>query len=98
VLVKKGKDIGGDFKHIPACHSATQIGCVIAFSSFDQPVPTPSLFGGRAQCWGRRCRRASRCCAPIRRRSRRQRGRSVHHPEQPFDPKSILNTGIAILG
>src|SRR5437763_10929840 len=37
VLVKKGKDIGGDFKHIPACHSATQVGCVIAYSSFDQP-------------------------------------------------------------
>ena len=23
VLVKKGTDIGGDFKHIPACHSAS---------------------------------------------------------------------------
>jgi hypothetical protein len=45
VLVKKGKDIGGDFNHVPACHSARQLGCVIAFSTFDQPVPTPSLFG-----------------------------------------------------
>ena len=45
VLVKKGKDIGGDFKHIPACHSATQLGCVIAFSTFDQPVPPGALFG-----------------------------------------------------
>jgi hypothetical protein len=45
VLVKRGKDIGGDFKHIPACRSASQLHCVIAFSTFDQPVPTPSLFG-----------------------------------------------------
>jgi hypothetical protein len=45
VLVKRGKDVGGDFKHIRACHSATQLGCVIAFSTFDQPVPSPSLFG-----------------------------------------------------
>jgi hypothetical protein len=45
VLVKRGTDIGGDFKHIPACHSPTQLGCVIAFSSFDQPVPSASLFG-----------------------------------------------------
>jgi hypothetical protein len=45
VLVKRGRGIGGDFKHIPACRSATQLHCVIAFSTFDQPVPTPSLFG-----------------------------------------------------
>lgn len=45
VLVKKGKDIGGDFKHVPGCHSAAQLGCVIAFSTFDQPVPADSLFG-----------------------------------------------------
>ena len=45
VLVKRGRDIGGDFKHVPACHSATQLGCVIAYSTFDQPVPSRSLFG-----------------------------------------------------
>lgn len=45
VLVKKGKDIGGSFNHIPACHSDTQLHCVIAFSTFDQPVPAFSLFG-----------------------------------------------------
>ncbi len=45
VLVKRGSGVGGDFKHIPACRSDTQLGCVIAFSTFDQPVPTPSLFG-----------------------------------------------------
>jgi Protein of unknown function (DUF3089) len=52
VLVKKGKDIGGDFKHIPGCHSATELGCVIAFSTFDQPVPAGSLFGRPTQLPG----------------------------------------------
>jgi hypothetical protein len=46
VLVKPGpKGIGGDFKHIPACRSKAQLGCVIAYSTFDQPVPKASVFG-----------------------------------------------------
>jgi Protein of unknown function (DUF3089) len=45
VLVKGNTGIGGDFKHIPACRRATQLGCVIAFSTFDQPVPSDSMFG-----------------------------------------------------
>jgi hypothetical protein len=45
VLVTRGSGVGGDFKHVPACRSATQLGCVIAFSTFDAPVPAASLFG-----------------------------------------------------
>ncbi len=45
VEVAKGKKIGGDFKHIGACRSARQTGCVIAFSSFDAPVPSDAIFG-----------------------------------------------------
>jgi hypothetical protein len=45
VTVKKGQDVGGDFQQIPACRSRTQTGCVIAFSTFDEPVPADSRFG-----------------------------------------------------
>jgi hypothetical protein len=45
VLVRRGKDIDGDFRHIPACHSDTQLACVIAFSTFDEPVQSVSFFG-----------------------------------------------------
>lgn len=45
VVVKRGTGIGGDFKHIPACRSARQLRCVIAFSTFDQPPPSNTLFG-----------------------------------------------------
>ena len=45
--VPPGKDVGGAFKTIPLCHSASQLGCAIAYSSFraDSPPPANSLFG-----------------------------------------------------
>jgi len=45
VTVRQGQGIGGDFQHIPACTAATQLGCVIAYSTFDAPPPANSLFG-----------------------------------------------------
>ncbi len=45
VEVKEGKLVGGDFKHIPGCESAKQIGCAIGFSTFNAPVPADSNFG-----------------------------------------------------
>jgi hypothetical protein len=48
VLVKKGSDVGGDFQHIKACRSATQLRCVIAFSTFDATPSATALFGRAA--------------------------------------------------
>ena len=45
VTVAIGKDVGGDFQNIPACRSETQTGCVVAYSSFNQPPPADSRFG-----------------------------------------------------
>jgi len=45
VLVEKGTTSGGDFRHIAACTSATDVGCVMAFSTFDGPVLPDALFG-----------------------------------------------------
>jgi len=45
VTVPEGGSVGGDFKRIPACQRAKQFGCVIAFSTFNAPVPPNSLFG-----------------------------------------------------
>ena len=47
VPVPKGEDVGGAFQHIPLCHTATQIGCLISFASFRSTVPPPAntLFG-----------------------------------------------------
>jgi hypothetical protein len=45
--VPKGKDVGGAFQHMPLCHAADQIGCVITYASFraTDPPPENSRFG-----------------------------------------------------
>jgi hypothetical protein len=45
VMVAKGQDVGGDFQNVPACRSADQTGCVVAYSSFNQTPPSDSFFG-----------------------------------------------------
>jgi hypothetical protein len=45
VLVKKGRDSGGDFRHIPACRAARRTGCVIGYSTFYGTPPADSRFG-----------------------------------------------------
>ena len=39
----------GSFRHIPTCTSASQTGCVIAYSSFGSTPPARSLFGRPGQ-------------------------------------------------
>jgi hypothetical protein len=48
--VPRGKDVGGAFQHVPLCHSASETGCVIAYSAFRSTVPPPAntLFGKAA--------------------------------------------------
>src|SRR5580698_5643841 len=46
--VPAGKDVGGDFQSVPLCHSPTQLGCAIAYSSFREsslPPPDNTRFG-----------------------------------------------------
>jgi Protein of unknown function (DUF3089) len=49
VQVPTGRTVGGSFKHIPTCSSASQTGCVIAYSSFGSIPPTDSFFGRPGQ-------------------------------------------------
>ena len=42
VMVPPGKDVGGTFKSVPLCRSASQVGCVITYASFRDRVPPPS--------------------------------------------------------
>lgn len=49
VQVPVGRDVGGSFKKIPTCGSATQTGCVIAYSSFGSPPPKYAFFGRPGQ-------------------------------------------------
>jgi pimeloyl-ACP methyl ester carboxylesterase len=49
VTVKQGSDRGGDFKRVRACRHEGQTGCVVAFSTFNAPVPDGALFGRTSQ-------------------------------------------------
>jgi hypothetical protein len=45
VQVPTGRLVGGTFRNIPACGSASETGCVVAYSSFGSPPPAHSFFG-----------------------------------------------------
>jgi hypothetical protein len=90
VLVKRGRNVGGDFKHVPTCRSATQLGCVVAFSSFNQVPPATSLFG-RTKVPGDQVL----CVNPAR-----LVGATTADPifpSQPFAPGTLIALGITLL-
>jgi pimeloyl-ACP methyl ester carboxylesterase len=92
VLVRKGADVGGDFQHIPACRSARQLGCVVAFSTFDQPVPPNAIFGRTAEKG-----MAVLCTNPAALGGGSGLLDPVY-PTRPFAPGSTIAAGIALLG
>jgi hypothetical protein len=92
VLVKKGAGVGGTFRNVRACRSDTQLGCVIAFSTFDQPVPANSLFGRTAVAGDRVL-----CTNPAALGG----GSAVVDPilpSAPFAPGTLIAAGISLLG
>ena len=51
VTVPRGKDVGGSFQSVPACRSASQVGCVISYATYRSTIPPPAntLFGRVAE-------------------------------------------------
>ena len=51
VTVPRGKDVGGSFQSVPACRSASQVGCVISYATYRATIPPPAnaLFGRVAE-------------------------------------------------
>jgi Protein of unknown function (DUF3089) len=91
VLVRRGKTVGGSFKHVPACRSATQLGCVIAFSTFDQPPPATSLFG-RTTVAGDQVL----CTNPAALGGGAAKVDPIF-PSAPFAPNTLIAAGISLL-
>ncbi len=90
VLVRRGRAAGGDFQHIPACRRASELGCVIAYSTYDQPPPLNSLFGRTAVageqvlCVNPAALVGARTVDPI-------------FPTAPFAPHTLIALGISAL-
>lgn len=98
VLVKAGRGIGGTFHHIPACRSSTQLGCVIAFSTFDQPPPANSLFG-RTSVPGEQVLCTNPAALATGSSTRAGSAADVHpiFPSAPFAPGTLIAAGISLL-
>jgi hypothetical protein len=94
VLVKAGTGIGGDFQHVPACRSDTQLGCVIAWSTFDQTPPTPSLFGDPPSP---NPKNLQVLCTNPAALAGGSGTLDPISPSAPFDPSSPLAAGIKLL-
>jgi hypothetical protein len=92
VLVKNGSDVGGTFKHVPACRTISDLNCGIAFSTFDQPVPSNSLFG-RTTVAGEHVL----CVNPVALQGR-SRVVDAILPSAPFAPGTLIAAGIQLLG
>ncbi|MQA75256.1 MAG: DUF3089 domain-containing protein [Solirubrobacterales bacterium] len=99
VLVEKGRDVGGDFDHIRACRSAKQLGCVVAFSTFDAPVPADSLFGrpGNALFGGDPDKQDVLCVNPAALGGGSGRLDTIF-PSAPFAPGTTIGAATALVG
>jgi hypothetical protein len=49
VQVPTGRAVGGSFRHIPTCHSPSETGCVIAYSTFPSEPASDALLGRPGQ-------------------------------------------------
>ena len=85
------KAVGGSFRHVPACRSASQLGCVIGFSTFDQPAPANSLFG-RTTVPGEQVL----CTNPAALGGGAAKVDPIF-PSAPFAPNTLIAAGIALL-
>ena len=92
VTVADGSDAGGDFDHIRACHSKTQLHCVVAFSTFDAQVPADSLFG-RTTDPGLHVL----CTNPAALGGRSADLRTIE-PSKPFAPNTTIGAATRLVG
>ena len=92
VTVKPGKDVGGDFKHVRACRSNRQIGCVVAFSTYNGRPPANAIFG-RTSTAGLEVL----CTNPAALGGGSARLASIY-PSAPFAPGTTIAAAITLLG
>src|SRR3954447_2060907 len=104
VTVRKGSDRGGTFRHVPLCEHATQTGCAIAFSTFNQTPPAGALFGRGAGAAAGLLGLPSgpgletACTNPAALGSARSAALTSISPTAPFAPNTLIAAGISLLG
>ena len=98
VLVKGNSGVGGDFKHIKACRRSTQLSCVIAFSTFDQPPPSDTLFGKPTPLLGTKVKKGTTVLCTNPANLAGGSGKLIPiSPSAPFAPGSTIALGLGVL-
>jgi hypothetical protein len=104
VTVRRHSDRGGVFRRIPTCRRATQLSCVLAFSTFDETPPRTAIFGrGASRVAGflglpSGSKLETACTNPAALGSGRPVPLRSVVPTQPFAPGTLIAAGISLLG
>jgi Protein of unknown function (DUF3089) len=93
VLVKQGEDAGGDFENIGACRKDTQLGCVMAFSTFGPTDPPANAIFGRTSVAGDEVL----CTNPAKLGGGSAPLASIF-PSEPFAPGSTIGAATLAVG
>ena len=90
VSVREKSDRGGTFRRVPTCRRATQLSCVLAFSTFNETPPDAAVFG----------RGASRVASFLGLPDRLQARDRLHEPgrprQQPIGPVGLGRSDAAV--
>ena len=104
VTVRKGSDRGGAFRHVPTCKRATQLSCVLAFSTFNETPPAGAIFGRGASRVAsflglpEGLKLETVCTNPASLSRNRTRPLTSVVPTEPFAPGTLIAAGISLLG
>jgi pimeloyl-ACP methyl ester carboxylesterase len=104
VTVRKGSDRGGVFRRVPTCRRATQLGCVLAFSTFNETPPADAIFGRGASRVADflglpdTSKLETACTNPAALGSDRSAALTSVAPTEPFAPGTLIAAGISVLG
>jgi hypothetical protein len=91
-LLLGGNTTDRDFDNLPACRDRRQLGCVVAFSVYDETPPENALFGRTAEPGARVL-----CTNPARLSGGAATVDPIF-PGVPFAPGTLIAAGIQILG
>ena len=92
VTVKHGRAAGGDFQNLSACRSRDQLHCVVAFSTFNAPVPSNAVFG-RTTAAGLEVL----CTNPAALAGGSAKLDTIY-PTKPFAPGTLIGAATAAIG
>ena len=90
-LLLGGNVVAGEFNGFFPCRSPRQLGCVVAYSMYDETPPADSLFG-RSASGGNVV-----CTNPARLRGGPATIDTIY-PSEPFAPGTLIAAGIQLLG